>query len=88
MIKVLSTALGDIDIIRKKFHAFRGLSPSAHTVLEAFKDEPEMRLQTQALTKKTALPRRTVLNAIGTLLKGGFIQKRGQGSAVRYQIVF
>jgi len=88
MIKVLNQAFKDIEHYQKKFNLFINLAPSALTVLECFKDEPEMRLKTSDLVSKTGLPRRTVSNALESLHEAGFIQRYGQGPGVRYQIIF
>ncbi|MBN8555897.1 MAG: Fic family protein [Deltaproteobacteria bacterium] len=88
MIKVLVEAVADIEFYQKKFHAFNQLSGKASKVLECFKEEPEIKLQLKDIIESTNFPRRTVANALTTLLQGGFIQKYGKGSAVRYQIVF
>lgn len=88
MLKILHEALADIDFYLKKHRAFLDLSQAAARILACFKDQPETKLQTQAVVKKTSLPRRTVSNALVTLLKHGFIQKYGKGAAVRYQIIF
>lgn len=88
IVKVLNEAFHTIDVNQKKFQAFRGLSPSARIVLEVFKGEPETRLQTSELMRKTGLPRRTVIRGLEVLLKDHFIQRYGQGAGVRYQIIF
>jgi Fic family protein len=88
MIKVLELSLKDIDVYRNKYTAYRDLSESASKVLECFRDKPELRFQTKQLCKATDIPRRTVIQALNHLVKNNFIQKRGQGRGVRYQLVF
>ena len=88
MIKILNEAFKDIDHNRRQFRAFRELSPSAHVVLESFKNKPEIRLKTSDLVSETKLPRRTISNALEKLIEEEFIQKYGQGAGVRYQLIF
>lgn len=88
MIKILAEAVKDIEFYQKRFHAYNELSPKAAQVLECFQGEPETKLQLKTLVQRTGLAKRTVSNALTTLLASGFIQKYGKGSAVRYQIVF
>ncbi len=88
MIKVLGEAVADIDFYRKRFRSFNELSEKASQVLACFKEEPETKLQVKDIIATTGFPARTVANALTTLLRDGFIQRYGKGSAVRYQIVF
>jgi hypothetical protein len=75
MIKVLNEAFKDIDYNRRRFHAFRELSPSALTILESFKNKPEIRLKTSDLVSETKLPRRTIGNALETLIEEKYYSK-------------
>lgn len=88
MIKVLNEALPDIDLYRKRFRAFNELSEKAAKVLACFREEPEVKLQMKDLIAATGFPPRTIANALTNLLRDGFIQRYGKGSAVRYQILF
>ncbi|MFN7094762.1 MAG: hypothetical protein ACK4M7_05295, partial [Burkholderiales bacterium] len=88
MIKILAESLNDIDIYRKKITALNSLSESSNKVLSCFKEHPELRLNTKRISTETKLPRRTVINALNTLLKIGLVQKYGKGAAVRYQLTF
>ena len=88
MLKILNEAIFDIGFYRKKYKAFNELSVKASEVFACFKDKPEIKLQAGDIIKKTKFPRRTVANALLSLLEGGFIQKYGKGAGVRYQIVF
>ena len=88
MVKIFEESLDDIELYRNRFIAFTKLSPSGHKIMDCFKDQPEVRLQTKKVCEATKLPRRTVVNRLSQLVKNGFIQKYGQGAGVRYQLVF
>lgn len=88
MMKVVEASLADIDVYRRRYGAFRDLSPSALKVLDCFRGRPEIRLQTQEICKATGLPRRTVVSVLAKLHKAELVQKYGQGAGVRYQLVF
>jgi hypothetical protein len=88
MIKILEESLDDIAIYRTKYQSLRFLSDSAIKVLACFKERPELRLNTALICKATLLPRRTVINALNSLLLKELVQKYGKGSAVKYQLVF
>lgn len=88
MIRVLSEALDDIELFLKKFAAITSLSVAATQVLSCFKEHPEIRLNTQKICEALKIPRRTVVNALNTLLGIGLIQKYGKGAGTRYQLVF
>jgi Fic family protein len=88
MIKMLNESLSDIEIFRKKYEAYQGLSDSALKVLQCFQEMPERRLKSGEIEKMSKLPNRTVFYAIQILVKNNFLQRYGRGSAVKYQIVF
>ena len=88
MLKIMNLALNDIEVYRKRYEVIAKLPDSALQVLECLKEYPERRLQTKDMSKSTGRPHRTLNHAIRSLLKNSLIQKRGQGSATRYQIVF
>lgn len=88
MIKILLLSLKDIDFYKDRYDIIHNLPDSAVRVWECFKDFPEKRLATQALIKKTGLPRRTTIFALNTLLKKSLVQKYGQGAGTRYQMAF
>lgn len=88
MIKMISEALTDIDIYKDKYQQERNLSASASKVLACFRDNPEIRLTTKLIVEMTNLPRRTVGNALSSLIESRLIQMYGQGAGVRYQITF
>lgn len=87
-LRMFDTALGDIVMLRKKYEALQKLSESASLVLACFRAAPEHRLKPAEIMKETGLVRRTVQNALTTLLDGGFVQRRGAGPATRYQLIF
>jgi Fic family protein len=88
MIKILEESLNDIAIYRKKYKSLQTLSGSAIKVLDCFKEHPELRLSTALICNSTLLPRRTVINALNSLLLEGLVQRYGKGSAVKYQLAF
>lgn len=88
MIKVLQDSLNDIEIYKKRFDAYQLLSESSSIILGCFKEHPEIRLTRQELAMMTNIPERTVTRSLGILVKENFIQKYGQGSGVRYQLIF
>ncbi len=88
MIKVLEESLEGVEEYRKKFQALQKLSDAAVKVLNAFKEHPEIRLNTKRISEQTDLPIRTVAYALATLLKNKLIQRYGQGAATKYQLTF
>ena len=88
MVKVMSQALGDVVVYRKRYAALQELAPSALTVLAAFKEQPQTRLQRKTSIERTGLPRATVTVALRTLHERGFVQRHGRGAAVSYQLAF
>lgn len=88
MIKIIEAALHDIYLYKNKFDVLQDLSPAALEVLECFKNQPELRLSNQQICEKTKLPKRTVTYSLSTLVKHGFIQRRGKARAIWYQLVF
>jgi len=88
MIKMLLGALSDIQTYQHKYEEEQRLSPAAAQVLASFRENPEIRLTTKLIIELTGLPRRTVGNALSSLLKAQLIQMNGQGAGVRYQITF
>ncbi len=55
---MISKSFDDLLIYRKKYAAISQLSSAASKVYECFKQNPEIRLTTQIICKKTDLPRR------------------------------
>ena len=88
MLKIMQAALDDIQTYKIKFDALQTLSGSALTILDCFKNQPELHLSSKDLCERTQLPRRTVTHSLGTLVEYQFIRRYGQGSAVRYQLIF
>lgn len=88
MIKMLNLSIKDIAHYQEKFENQKALSPAAKTVLQCFKEHPEMRLTTRQLLTFTKLPRRTVINALNRLTEKKFLQRYGQAAGVYYQLVF
>lgn len=88
MIKIISEALADIDMYRKKYQKEIALSPSAARVLACFREHPEILLTTKLIMENTPLPRRTIGHALSMLLQAQLIQMYGRGAGSRYQITF
>ncbi|MBA8667917.1 Fic family protein [Holosporaceae bacterium 'Namur'] len=88
MIKVLEESLNDISFYRNKYLSINTLSDAAIKVLNCFKENPELRLSTKLILSETELPRRTIVNALNTLLSEKLIQKYGKGASIKYQLTF
>ena len=89
MIKVITEAFEDIDHYRKKYAILKSFPASTLDVLQAFKDRPEVRLQSKDIVEATGLTRTPVGNHLKKLTEKGFIQRLGkQGAGVRYQLIF
>ena len=87
-LKMMDRALGDISILRERYNALQRLSESATLVLSCFRSAPERRLTPAELMADTGLVRRTVQNALRSLVDAGIIQRRGAGRGTRYQLIF
>ena len=87
-LKMMDLALGDLSILRERYHALQRLSESATLVLACFRSAPERRLTPADLIADTGLVRRTVQNALRSLVDAGIIQRRGAGRGTRYQLIF
>ena len=87
-IKVIDESLQDFDVYREKYNALQRLSETALKVLACFKEQPETRLQTKNIAEQVDFSRTTIVESLNTLVEKGFIQKWGQKSGVRYQLVF
>jgi len=87
-LRMMEKALGDIDVLRARYAALQRLSESATQVLQSFRLSPEKRLTLSELIDGTGLARRTVQNALKTLVDAGFLQRLGAGRGTRYQLVF
>ena len=87
-LKMLEGALQDVTHYRERYARLQKLSEAASAVLQSFKAQPEQRLRVNDIVNATQLPRRTVQYALKTLTEQGFLQRRGQGAGVRYQLVF
>jgi len=89
MIKILKASLGnDVDYYVSRYNSYVALSDTAQKVLKCFKEHPEQRLQTKDIVKLTDIPRRSVIHSINVLSKEGFLQKKGSGPKVKYQLTF
>jgi Fic family protein len=88
MLKVLNEALDGIEVCKSKFLAEQKLPSAAVVVLSCFRDHPEIRLTTAKLIEDTDFPRRTIIYSLNKLLDAQLIQKYGQGSSTKYQLVF
>jgi hypothetical protein len=87
-LNIIESSLADIAFYRRKYANFLKLSPSAISVLDCFNANPEKRLKTADIAKKTGFPRRTVQYALKSLATKEFIRLLGEGPASRYQLLF
>ncbi len=87
-IKMLESALQDIEMNRKKFDNLGKLSETALAVLHCFKASPEKKLRISDIEAELAIPRRTCQYALKTLSQKGFLQHLGSGAGSRYQLIF
>jgi len=87
-LKMMDYALGDIAVLRQRYGALQRLSESATRVLSCFRASPEQRLTPADLMRETGLVRRTVQNALGSLVAAGLIHRLGAGRGTRYQLIF
>ncbi len=87
-LKMTDLALGDVGVLRARYAALQRLSESATRVLACFRAAPERRLTPADLMADTGLVRRTVQNALSSLVDAGLIQRLGAGRGTRYQLVF
>ena len=85
---MMDNALGDITFLRDRYTALQRLSESATQVLACFRASPERRLTPAELMGETGLVRRTVQNALRSLVDAGLIQRLGAGRGTRYQLIF
>ncbi len=88
MIKILQESMEDIDFYADRVKHYKKLSPSAAKILACFKEKAEEKIKTKELLEETGLPRRTITNALETLVEKNFIARYGQGAATYYQLVF
>ena len=88
MLKMFDDAISDIAVYRQRYANYLALSEAALAVLNSFKSSPEKRLKVSAIERETKLPRRTIQYALKTLSDKQFLQKLGEGSASRYQLIF
>lgn len=87
-LKMMDQALGDISVLRERYNALQRLSESATKVMACFRSAPERRLTPAELMADTGLVRRTVQNALRSLVDAGIIQQLGAGRGTRYQLIF
>ncbi len=87
-LKMMDQALEYVTILRQRYHAMQRLSESATLVLQCFRSSPERRLTPAELIADTGLVRRTVQNALVSLVDAGIIKRLGAGRGTRYQLVF
>lgn len=88
MMKILDESLDGIDAYRYKYDIFMKLSDASLTVLNCFKENPEIRLTTNTIHGYTKLPIRTINFSLTKLQNGRLIQKYGQGPSTKYQLTF
>lgn len=87
-LRMTDQALGDVAVLRQRYAALQRLSESATRVLACFRSSPERRLTPADLIAETGLVRRTVQNALRSLVEAGLIQRLGAGRGTRYQLIF
>jgi Fic family protein len=87
-LRMLTNALSDVELLRARYQAVNRLSESATKVLACFRAAPERRLTVAELVASTGIVRRTVQNALRTLVAANLLQQLGAGRATRYQLVF
>lgn len=87
-LKMTDHALGDVELLRERYAALQRLSESATRVLACFRSSPEQRLTPAEIMEETGLVRRTVQNALRSLLGAGLVQRLGAGRGTRYQLIF
>jgi Fic family protein len=87
-LKMMEQALGDVSVLRKRYVALQRLSESAAQVLSCFRSAPERRLTPAELMVETGLVRRTVQNALRSLVNANLVQRLGAGRGTRYQLIF
>jgi len=88
IIKIVHESLEGINIFRANYKSEQTLSSTSTTVLQCFRENPEIRLTTKKLVEITDFPRRTIIYALNSLLKIELIQKYGAGAAIKYQLTF
>jgi Fic family protein len=88
MIDILGKSLDNLTYYSNKYDSYKGLSETAHNVLQCFKFEPERFLQTKDIVHITGVPRRTIIYSLNTLKEKHFIQQSGKGAGSRYKLVF
>lgn len=87
-LKMIRHALDDVAVLRQRYEAMIRLSEGAVRILSCFKSSPEKRLTISDLVQETGLGRRTVQNALVSLVRAGFLQLLGVGPSSRYQLIF
>ena len=89
MAKIIGEAIaGDVDYYLNRYDSYMDLAGAPRKTLTCFKEHPEMRLALKDVLEFSGLARRTAIHALGVLVEKGFLQKRGQGRAVQYQLTF
>jgi Fic family protein len=87
-LKMMTLALSDVGVLRARYAALQRLSHSATRMLACFRSSPERRLTPAEVMADTGLVRRTVQNALRSLVDASLIQRLGAGRGTRYQLVF
>ncbi len=88
MLGTVDAALDAIVFYQERVERIRGLSESATSVLQCFKELPEERLTPRRIHRDTRLPERTISRALRTLMDLDLIQRHGRGAGTYYQLVF
>lgn len=89
MLKIIRSALeNDIEYYAKKHRSFIDLADAPQKALACFKEYPEKRLAIRDVINLTALPRRTAIHAVNTLIREQFLQRYGKGPSTKYQLTF
>jgi hypothetical protein len=84
---MLENALADVAILRRRYAALQRLSESAVTVLAWVRSAPERRRKLADLMADTGLVRRTVPNALVSLIEAGVRHRLGAGAGTGSQLI-
>ena len=87
-LRAFERSLDDVNIYLEKYHKLQSLTEIESKVLETFRSRPETKLRVSDISEATDLLKRSIQNAIKTLVENGFLQKSGRGPQVVYQLVF
>lgn len=87
-LRAFEASLNDIELYLTKYRKLQSLTETESAVLQVFRYSPEKKLRVSDIASTTGLIKRSIQNAIKTLIKQGFLQKSGRGPQIVYQLVF